>query len=31
MQLHVPSGSTGFSEFLARIPMHLFEAEPGNP
>jgi DNA-binding GntR family transcriptional regulator len=26
--LHVPSGSTGFSEFLARIPMHLFESEP---
>ena len=31
MLLHVPSGSTGFSEFLARIPMHLFEAEPANP
>lgn len=29
MLLHVPSGSTGFSEFLARIPMSLFEAEPG--
>lgn len=29
MLLHVPSGSTGFSEFLARIPMHLFEAEAG--
>jgi DNA-binding GntR family transcriptional regulator len=29
MLLHVPSGSTGFSEFLARIPMHLFESEPG--
>lgn len=28
MLLHVPSGSTGFSEFLARIPMHLFENEP---
>ena len=28
MLLHVPSGSTGFSEFLASIPMHLFEAEP---
>jgi len=27
MQLHVPSGSTGFSEFLARIPVHMFEAE----
>jgi hypothetical protein len=25
----VPSGSTGFSEFLARIPMHLFESEAG--
>ncbi len=30
MLLHVPSGSTGFSEFLARIPMSLFEAEPGD-
>lgn len=30
MLLHVPSGSTGFSEFLARIPMQLFEAEPGD-
>ena len=29
MLLHVPSGSTGFSEFLARIPMSLFESEPG--
>jgi DNA-binding GntR family transcriptional regulator len=29
MLLHVPSGSTGFSEFLARIPMSLFEAEAG--
>jgi DNA-binding GntR family transcriptional regulator len=28
MLLHVPSGSTGFSEFLARVPMHLFETEP---
>jgi DNA-binding GntR family transcriptional regulator len=28
--LHVPSGSTGFSEFLARIPMQLFEAEGGD-
>ncbi|MBL0419689.1 GntR family transcriptional regulator [Ramlibacter sp. AW1] len=28
MLLHVPSGSTGFSEFLARIPMSLFENEP---
>lgn len=30
MLLHVPSGSTGFSEFLARIPMNLFEAESGD-
>ncbi len=29
MMLHVPSGSTGFSEFLARMPMNLFETEPG--
>lgn len=28
MLLHVPAGSTGFSEYLARVPMHLFEAEP---
>lgn len=27
MLMHVPSGSTGFSEFLARIPAHLFESE----
>lgn len=27
MLLHVPSGSTGFSEFLARMPRNLFEAE----
>jgi DNA-binding GntR family transcriptional regulator len=27
MLLHVPSGSTGFSEFLARMPANLFEAE----
>ncbi|CAN5539492.1 GntR family transcriptional regulator [soil metagenome] len=27
MMLHVPSGSTGFSEFLARMPMSLFESE----
>lgn len=27
MLMHVPSGSTGFSEFLARIPSHLFESE----
>ena len=29
MMLHVPSGSTGFSEFLARMPMSLFETEAG--
>jgi DNA-binding GntR family transcriptional regulator len=29
MILHVPSGSTGFSEFLARMPMSLFETEAG--
>jgi DNA-binding GntR family transcriptional regulator len=29
MLLHVPSGSTGFSEFLARLPMSFFETEPG--
>lgn len=29
MQLHVPSGSTGFSEFLARMPMSIFETETG--
>ena len=27
MMLHVPSGSTGFSEFLARMPMSFFESE----
>jgi DNA-binding GntR family transcriptional regulator len=27
MLLHVPSGSTGFSEFLALVPMQLFESE----
>jgi DNA-binding GntR family transcriptional regulator len=27
MLLHTPSGSTGFSEFLARVPLHLFETE----
>jgi DNA-binding GntR family transcriptional regulator len=30
MMLHVPSGSTGFSEFLARMPMSLFETENGD-
>ena len=29
MLLHVPTGSTGFSEFLARMPMSFFEAESG--
>jgi DNA-binding GntR family transcriptional regulator len=29
MLLHVPTGSTGFSEFLARMPMSFFETEPG--
>lgn len=27
MHLHVPAGTTGFSEFLARVPMHFFEAD----
>lgn len=27
MQLHVPAGTTGFSEFLATVPMSFFEAE----
>lgn len=27
MQLHVPVGSTGFSEFLATVPMNFFEAD----
>lgn len=27
MQAHVPVGSSGFSEFLAMVPMHFFEAE----
>lgn len=30
MLLHVPTGSTGFSEFLARMPMSFFETENGN-
>ena len=25
MQLHVPAGSTGFSEFLATVPASFFE------
>lgn len=28
MLLHVPSGSTGFSEFLARMPTGFFDNEP---
>lgn len=27
MQLHVPAGSSGFSEFLAMVPMAFFEAD----
>jgi DNA-binding GntR family transcriptional regulator len=29
MLLHVPAGSTGFSEFLATVPMSFFETENG--
>ncbi|MDE2398440.1 MAG: GntR family transcriptional regulator [Burkholderiales bacterium] len=29
MLLHVPIGSTGFSEFLAKVPMAFFESEAG--
>jgi DNA-binding FadR family transcriptional regulator len=29
MLMHVPAGTTGFSEFLATVPMNFFEAEPG--
>lgn len=29
MLLHVPAGTTGFSEFLATVPMSFFEAENG--
>jgi DNA-binding GntR family transcriptional regulator len=29
MLLHVPAGTTGFSEFLAKVPMSFFESEPG--
>jgi len=29
MLLHVPAGTTGFSEFLARVPMSFFESDPG--
>ena len=28
MLLHVPVGSTGFSEFLATVPMNFFEQDP---
>ena len=27
MAAHVPSGSSGFSEFLAKVPTHFFESE----
>ena len=30
MLLHVPTGSTGFSEFLARMPMSFFDTDNGN-
>lgn len=30
MLLHVPAGSTGFSEFLATVPMSFFEADAGD-
>ena len=29
MLLHVPAGTTGFSEFLAKVPMSFFETESG--
>jgi DNA-binding GntR family transcriptional regulator len=29
MLQHVPAGSTGFSEFLAKVPMSFFEADSG--
>jgi DNA-binding GntR family transcriptional regulator len=29
MLLHVPAGTTGFSEFLAKVPMSFFESEAG--
>jgi DNA-binding GntR family transcriptional regulator len=31
MQQHVPVGSSGFSEFLATVPMSFFDAESGDP
>jgi DNA-binding GntR family transcriptional regulator len=30
MLRHVPAGSTGFSEFLAAVPPHFFDADPGD-
>lgn len=30
MLVHVPAGSTGFSEFLATVPMSFFEADEGS-
>jgi DNA-binding GntR family transcriptional regulator len=29
MLLHVPAGTTGFSEFLAKVPMSFFETDSG--
>ena len=31
MLLHVPVGSTGFSEFLATVPMSFFEQDSPHP
>jgi DNA-binding GntR family transcriptional regulator len=30
MLLHVPAGTTGFSEFLAKVPPNFFEADAGS-
>lgn len=30
MQKHLPAGSSGFSEFLAKVPMHYFDNESAN-
>lgn len=30
MLAHLPAGSSGFSEFLAKVPMHFFESEGGD-
>jgi DNA-binding FadR family transcriptional regulator len=30
MMQHVPAGASGFSEFLARMPMSFFESETQN-